>query len=442
MANNWACKAIEKSSFKSRKIVERVRYEMRVMAQLPQHKNVVGFHHLFDDGERVYMMMEQCSTRTLHDLLLRRKRLTEFEARYFTAQLAEGISALHRARIIHRDIKHTNLLLDNMNRIKIADFGLSTIVSAGGDRKKSFLGTPNFLAPELVMRNGQGHSFGVDVWATGVLLFVMLYGYPPFSLGSGGDTKGDLHELYHRIVDRQIVFPFEPHTTPSVQALIRRLCCKTEDDRLAAADIGSESWFLTHADSSVPTFMPDSIFDTPIRTLQEYKCAVAAGSAKQRPPAEPATYLPTAAAPGPARTLRSGASKPVAVRRPLEPIPENVARAVPSATAAAAAKSVATRQAVAKLAAARPARVHAPARALARDAEKENRAVGDEKAGRGGPGEFAWRAQPDPVECEVRAEFGQVTKLSEAYIPSIVEWEARLDQFCTQARRLLQRPSS
>ncbi|KAJ2805130.1 Serine/threonine-protein kinase plk1, partial [Coemansia helicoidea] len=144
---------------------------MKVMKQLPQHRNVVGFYHLFEDTERLYIMMEQCTRRTLHDLLLRRKRLTEFEARYFTAQLADGISALHRARIIHRDIKHSNLLLDGMNRIKIADFGLSTIVGESGDRKKSFLGTPNFLAPELVMRNGHGHSFGVDVWAAGVLLF-------------------------------------------------------------------------------------------------------------------------------------------------------------------------------------------------------------------------------------------------------------------------------
>ncbi|KAJ2765326.1 hypothetical protein IWQ56_004142, partial [Coemansia nantahalensis] len=149
MPSNWACKMLEKSSFKSRKIVERVRYEMKVMKQLPQHRNVVGFYHLFEDTERLYIMMEQCTRRTLHDLLLRRKRLTEFEARYFTAQLADGISALHRARIIHRDIKHSNLLLDGMNRIKIADFGLSTIVGESGDRKKSFLGTPNFLAPEL-----------------------------------------------------------------------------------------------------------------------------------------------------------------------------------------------------------------------------------------------------------------------------------------------------
>ncbi|KAJ2907994.1 Cell cycle serine/threonine-protein kinase cdc5/MSD2, partial [Coemansia aciculifera] len=168
---NWACKIIEKSSIKGQKVIERVKYEIRVMRRLPRHSNVVGFYTIFENRERLHILMELCTSRTLHDLLLKRKRLTEFESRYFIAQLASGISALHSAQIIHRDIKHSNLLLDNMNRIKIADFGLSTIADNVTDRKMSFLGTPNFLAPELVTRNGEGHSFGVDVWATGILLY-------------------------------------------------------------------------------------------------------------------------------------------------------------------------------------------------------------------------------------------------------------------------------
>ncbi|KAJ2184446.1 hypothetical protein GGH18_004649, partial [Coemansia sp. RSA 530] len=126
-----------------------VKYEIRVMRRLPRHENVVAFNHLFEDRERLYMLMELCTSRTLHDLLQKRKRLSEFEARYFLAQLTRGIAALHEARIVHRDIKHSNLLLDHHNRIKIADFGLSTILETDADRKKSFLGTPNFLAPEL-----------------------------------------------------------------------------------------------------------------------------------------------------------------------------------------------------------------------------------------------------------------------------------------------------
>ncbi|KAJ1732748.1 Dynamin- GTPase protein, partial [Coemansia biformis] len=476
-AGNWACKTLEKSSFKSQKIIERVKYEIKVMKRLPRHKNVVGFYHLFEDRERLYIMMEQCTSRTLYELLLRRKRLTEFESRYFIAQLAEGISALHQAQIIHRDIKHSNLLLDRMNRIKIADFGLSTIVSESGDRKKSFLGTPNFLAPELVMRNGHGHSFGVDVWATGVLLFVMLFGCPPFNMGRGGNNN--LHDLYHRIVDRPIVFPFEPHTSASAQDLIRRLCCKSEDERLAAADICSEGWFLIHADSSVPTFMPDSIFDTPIRNLQEYNSAAAgavANSLKQRPPCAPVASVP---APAPAAcsgagkpgAVGNGTSKLGAVRRPLEPIPENAARSQLQRAATVA------KLAAAKPTAAKAAQARAQARALAEEEEeKENQLAAGGPTGheaphalahgyalrsRAGVGVSAVAAMTGNSNgsssnsnsssgggdqkgggCQVQAEFGRVTKLSEGYIPSILQWKDRLQQFCEQTRQYLQRPSS
>ncbi|KAJ2129274.1 Cell cycle serine/threonine-protein kinase cdc5/MSD2, partial [Coemansia sp. RSA 788] len=238
------------------------------MRRLPRHENVVAFNHLFEDRERLYMLMELCTSRTLHDLLQKRKRLSEFEARYFLAQLTRGIAALHEARIVHRDIKHSNLLLDHHNRIKIADFGLSTILETDADRKKSFLGTPNFLAPELVERGG--HGFGVDVWAAGVLLFVMLYGKPPFSLGRGTGAT-NLQELYTRIVHQTLDFPADPVTSPSVQKLILKLCCKSEGSRVRARDVCNEAWFLINADSSVPRSMPDSIFERPIRTLQEYK---------------------------------------------------------------------------------------------------------------------------------------------------------------------------
>ncbi|KAJ2344503.1 Cell cycle serine/threonine-protein kinase cdc5/MSD2, partial [Coemansia sp. RSA 2618] len=266
---HWACKTIDKSGFKSQKVIERVKYEIRVMRRLPRHENVVAFNHLFEDRARLYILMEMCTSRTLHDLLQRRKRLSEFEARYFLSQLTQGIAALHDARIIHRDIKHSNLLLDQYNRIKIADFGLSTILDADTDRKLSFLGTPNFLAPELVERGG--HGFGVDVWAAGVLLFVMLFGKPPFSLGRSTGTN--LQELYARIVSQTIEFPADPATSPSVQKLITRLCSKSEATRVCARDVCNEAWFLINADSAGLRFMPDSIFERPIRTLQEYKQA-------------------------------------------------------------------------------------------------------------------------------------------------------------------------
>ncbi|PIA14491.1 Pkinase-domain-containing protein [Coemansia reversa NRRL 1564] len=455
---NWACKTIEKSSMNSRKVVERVKYEMKVMKRLPRHKNVVAFNHIFEDIERLYILMEMCTSRTLHDLLQRRKRLTEFESRYFFAQLADGIAALHKANIIHRDIKHSNLLLDEMNRIKIADFGLSTIVDAAGDRKLSFLGTPNFLAPELVTRDGQGHSFGVDVWAAGVLLYVMLYGRPPFSINrANGNTN--LQQLYHRIVDQQIVFPTEPYTSQSVQDLINRLCCKGELKRLSAADICGDAWFLIHADSSVPKFMPNSVFDVPIRNLHEYRRATAGMGViePQQQEKQLAAVVPVKKI---AELAKGNEHKPV--RRPLEPIPENEVRILPS-------RNPLNRPSV---------KTRGQTGARADEAGKENQQLGvdqqlermrlaDRKTCSSQPQAYGLRprtSKPDSSHqvhqanersnviskseaetaerCQVQAEFGRVTKLSEGYIPSILRWKERLQMFCAQTEQYLRRSSS
>ncbi|KAJ2745041.1 Cell cycle serine/threonine-protein kinase cdc5/MSD2 [Coemansia sp. BCRC 34301] len=508
---NWACKIIEKSSIKGQKVIERVKYEIRVMRRLPRHNNVVGFHTIFENRERLHILMELCTSMTLHDLLQKRKRLTEFESRYFIAQLASGISALHSAQIIHRDIKHSNLLLDSMNRIKIADFGLSTIADSVSDRKMSFLGTPNFLAPELVTRDGGGHSFGVDVWATGILLYVMLYGKPPFNTQR---ANSNLQQLYGRIVDQQIEFPPDPHTSTSAKDLINKLCCKSEKYRVKASEICHESWFLIHADSSVPKFMPAAIFDRPIRNLQEFKELAVADPGFQSQRALPQQPI---ALPVHARGTTNSLNKPNGVtalskvlghdtygerpnrRQPLEPIPELNARTAPSSNPLNGTRNVA----VSTLAHTRklPDRAHA-------EAEKENRHVAHQLdrlrlVARAPPAlqqaprqsshqnshqnshGYALRSRADrpssvaarvgdnidgycesrpaqrtcdseatclpparppttvaPMQCQVRAEFGTVTKLSEEYIPSILKWKDRLQQFCQQTEKYLQRSAA
>ncbi|KAJ2161263.1 Cell cycle serine/threonine-protein kinase cdc5/MSD2 [Coemansia sp. RSA 552] len=465
---NWACKTIDKTSFKSRKVIERVKYEIKVMRNLPKHANVVDFQHLFEDTTRLYILMELCTSRTLHDLLQRRKRLTEFEARYFIGQLAAGVAALHAARIIHRDIKHSNLLLDGRNRIKIADFGLSTMVDVETDRKKSFLGTPNFLAPELVQRTGAGHSFGVDVWATGVLLFVMLYGCPPFNMHhSGQGQKNHLQQLYVRIVDHAIAFPADPYVTADAKDLINRLCCKHEQSRVAARDINDEPWLS----DDIPSYMPHAIFEKPIRSAQEYQALVGT-MAKARKP---------------------GKAGPVAATRiPLEPIPENEVRGLAETRAVVAGVKTGT-------AAIRAMR----ARLQASDAEKENCEVGGQlgklslrdtsrqqapryalrpRATNTGPAlkpepalkprskamtessalkprstamtessalkpgpTMKTKAQPEAKTqaeaVQAQAEFGRVTTLSDAYMPSIQRWGRRLRHFSAQMEAYIGRPT-
>ena len=85
---------------------------------------------------------------------------------------------LHEQRIIHRDLKLGNLFLNEKMHVKLGDFGLATQVEFDGERKKTLCGTPNYIAPEMLDK--KGHSFEVDIWAIGCILFTLLVGKPPF----------------------------------------------------------------------------------------------------------------------------------------------------------------------------------------------------------------------------------------------------------------------
>lgn len=85
---------------------------------------------------------------------------------------------MHEQRVIHRDLKLGNLFLNEKMHVKLGDFGLATQVEFDGERKKTLCGTPNYIAPEMLDK--KGHSFEVDIWAIGCILFTLLVGKPPF----------------------------------------------------------------------------------------------------------------------------------------------------------------------------------------------------------------------------------------------------------------------
>lgn len=101
-----------------------------------QHSHVVRFDDCFEDEENVYMVLELCDNGSLNDLLRRRKRYTEPEARFFLTQLISACQYMHDTSVIHRDLKLGNLFLDRNMNIKVGDFGLAALIENPGDRKK------------------------------------------------------------------------------------------------------------------------------------------------------------------------------------------------------------------------------------------------------------------------------------------------------------------
>ena len=148
-----------------------------------QHPNIVKFVEVFEDSENIYMILELCHNKTLMDMLRRRKRFTEPETRFFMLQIMGALKYLHGKKVIHRDLKLGNIFLDEAMNIKIGDFGLAALLVDENDRKKTICGTPNYIAPEVLFnggKDGEGHSFEVDLWGAGIIMYAMLVGKPPF----------------------------------------------------------------------------------------------------------------------------------------------------------------------------------------------------------------------------------------------------------------------
>lgn len=149
------------------------------------------------------------------DLLNARKRLTEFEARYYLIQLTNGLQYLHDHLIIHRDLKLGNLFIDHHMNVKIGDFGLAAKLTNQEERRFTVCGTPNYIAPEL-LEGKKGHSFEVDVWSMGVILFTWLVGKPPYQ-------SKDVKSTYKRIVANQYSYPDTLTISGEVKQLISKM---------------------------------------------------------------------------------------------------------------------------------------------------------------------------------------------------------------------------
>ncbi|XP_013360735.1 PREDICTED: inactive serine/threonine-protein kinase PLK5 isoform X3 [Chinchilla lanigera] len=155
-----------------------------------RHSNIVAFHGHFADRDHVYMVLEYCGRQSLAHVLKARQTLTEPEVRYYLRGVVSGLRYLHQRRIVHRDLKLSNFFLNNSMEVKIGDLGLAARVGPGGRCHRVLCGTPNFLAPEVVSRNG--HTCQSDIWALGCVLdLASVHASSQFLLLRGGIRNGD-----------------------------------------------------------------------------------------------------------------------------------------------------------------------------------------------------------------------------------------------------------
>jgi polo-like kinase 1 len=213
------------------------------------HANVVGFHGFFEDKNHVYILLELCRRRSMMELHKRRKALTEPEVRYFLRQTLLGLHYLHTdKKVIHRDIKLGNLFLNDDLEVKLGDFGLATRVETEGERKRTLCGTPNYIAPEVLGK--KGHSYEVDIWSVGCVMYTLLVGKPPFETQSLKDTYQKIKRNEYRIPS---------YVGRDARSLITRLLQSEPTNRPSPGDI-LEDPFITGG--YLPAKLPNSCLTT------------------------------------------------------------------------------------------------------------------------------------------------------------------------------------
>ena len=230
----YVIKLMNKQNIIRENIIEQINREVAILYKV-NHPHIIKLINHFEDEQNVYLIMELGAKGQLLNLLKKYSHgLDQPQAAQFMREIISAVKYLHSMDppIIHRDIKPENILLDSNNRCKLADFGFSNYVYQYQERK-SFCGTPQYLAPEMIEQ--KGHGPGVDIWAIGVLCFELITSKLPF-IGKNQE------ELYENIKRVNINWPGGDFN-PLAKNLITKILKYDPKERPSLDEILAQPWF-------------------------------------------------------------------------------------------------------------------------------------------------------------------------------------------------------
>ncbi|GAB7343378.1 hypothetical protein MBLNU457_1417t1 [Dothideomycetes sp. NU457] len=225
-----ALKIIARGKLVTRDMAGRIEREIQYL-QLLRHPHIIKLYTVITTPKEIVMVLEFAGGE-LFDYIVNHGRLQEDKARKFFQQIVCAIEYCHRHKIVHRDLKPENLLLDDTFNVKIADFGLSNIMTDGNFLKTS-CGSPNYAAPEVI--SGKLYAGPeVDVWSCGVILYVLLTGRLPFD-------DEYIPALFKKI--QQGTYNMPNYVSPGAARLIRKMLQVNPVSRITIQEIRQDPWF-------------------------------------------------------------------------------------------------------------------------------------------------------------------------------------------------------
>ncbi|XP_073293919.1 serine/threonine-protein kinase SAPK10-like [Primulina huaijiensis] len=248
-----------------------------------RHPNIVRFKEVILTPTHLAIVMEYASGGELFERICNAGRFSEDEARFFFQQLISGVSYCHSMQICHRDLKLENTLLDGSPapRLKICDFGYSKS-SLLHSQPKSTVGTPAYIAPEVLLRKEYDGKIA-DVWSCGVTLYVMLVGAYPFE---DPDEPKDFRKTIQRILSVQYSIPENINISEGCRHLISRIFVADPAQRITMPQIANHPWFLKNlpADLMDERTMSNQ-FEEPDQPMQNVEVIMQIVSEATIPPA-------------------------------------------------------------------------------------------------------------------------------------------------------------
>ncbi|CDK27010.1 unnamed protein product [Kuraishia capsulata CBS 1993] len=162
--------------------IDVIRQEIQFLSEL-RSDYTTAYRETFVVGTCLWLVMEFCGGGSCADLLKCHKRLSEDAAAFIIRDTLRGLDYLHSNGIIHRDIKAANLLLTDNGNVKVADFGVSGQLGLNADSRRTFVGTPFWMAPEIILQHSEdsGYTDKVDIWSVGITTIELVQGKPPYS---------------------------------------------------------------------------------------------------------------------------------------------------------------------------------------------------------------------------------------------------------------------
>eukprot|EP00794_Sanderia_malayensis_P006097 gene6097-6801_t len=229
----FAIKCVKKEDLDER--IDALENEIAIHERL-KHENIVELHQIFDNKNAIYLVMEIVTGGELLCQIIERGSYTEKDACILVKQLLQAVVYLHSVGVVHRDLKPENLLYHDPtehSKIMIADFGLAKRTSDGP--MTNACGTPGYIAPEVLVQKEYGRP--VDMWAIGVITYILLCGYPPFY-----DEQDFL--LYQQILrcDYEFESPYWDDISNGAQNFIKKLMDKEPDRRLTGEEALKDPW--------------------------------------------------------------------------------------------------------------------------------------------------------------------------------------------------------